>query len=270
MMSGWRGLALKLIRTGATTLLLLAGVVSGVQAQGLVDWNPSGLQLTRVELDTLLARYQRAGASGAYSKELRERATKDASLIRERLQNGDFKVGDRVYIVVEQERALTDTFTVVGNSVIQLPVIGNISLKGVLRSELQQHLTEALSRYIKDPKVTAVSLLRVGVLGQVRAPGFYVVPSTSLLTDVIMTAGGPGPDADLHKLTINRGQDVIWDGAPLQTALSQGRTLDQLNLEAGDEITVPQTGSGFNVGSALRYFVIIVPPLVFALSRFIH
>jgi Polysaccharide biosynthesis/export protein/SLBB domain len=269
-MSGRWGLALRLLRTGVTTLLLVAGAVGGVQAQGLVEWNPSGLQLTRVELDTLLARYQRAGSSGAYSKELRERATKDASLIRDRLQSGDFKVGDRIYLAVQGEQALTDTFTVVGNSVIHLPVIGDISLKGVLRSELEPHLTQELSRYIKDPKVTARSLLRVGILGQVRAPGFYVVPSTSLLTDVIMTAGGPGPDADLHKLTIERGQDVIWDGGPLQTALSQGRTLDQLNLEAGDEILVPQTGGGFNVGSALRYFVIIVPPLVFALSRFIH
>jgi hypothetical protein len=38
---------------------------------------------------------------------------------------------------------------------------------------------------------------------------------------------------------IERGGLVLWEGEELQTVLADGRTLDQLNLRAGDQIIVP-------------------------------
>src|ERR1051325_79107 len=87
-----------------------------------------------------------------------------------------FQVGDRVLLHVEGDSALSDTFTVVAGPAIRLPDIGEISLAGVRRTDLESHLQHELSRYIKDAVVQARALIRVSVVGEVGHPGFYAVP----------------------------------------------------------------------------------------------
>ena len=53
----------------------------------------------------------------------------------------------------------------------------DISLQGVLRSELQDYLTTQLGKYIKRPEVQTTSLVRVAVMGSVNKPGFYQLPA---------------------------------------------------------------------------------------------
>src|SRR5919108_6097734 len=62
-----------------------------------------------------------------------------------------FQVGDRILLHVEGDSALSDTFTVVAGPALRLPNIGDISLAGVPRADLQSHLTRELGRFIKDP-----------------------------------------------------------------------------------------------------------------------
>jgi protein involved in polysaccharide export with SLBB domain len=76
------------------------------------------------------------------------------------LRNGDFLPGDRIYIVVLGDSALTDTFTVRGDRRLQLPNIPDVTLSGVLDSELNTFLTTELSRYLKNPTVTATGMVR--------------------------------------------------------------------------------------------------------------
>ena len=78
-----------------------------------------------------------------------------------------FQVGDRVLLHVEGDSALSDTFTVVAGPALRLPDIGEISLAGVRRTDLESHLQHELSRYIKDPVVQARALIRVSVTGEV-------------------------------------------------------------------------------------------------------
>src|SRR2546425_11897844 len=87
-----------------------------------------------------------------------------------------FQVGDRILLRVEGDSALSDTFTVVAGPALRLPVIGEISLAGVPRANLEAHLTRELGRFIKDPVVQARALIRVSVLGEVTRPGYYAVP----------------------------------------------------------------------------------------------
>jgi protein involved in polysaccharide export with SLBB domain len=128
---------------------------------------------------------------------------------------------------------------VISGRLLRLPTIGDLPLAGVLRSELQAHLTEQIGRFVRNPVVRARSLIRLEILGSVGAPGFYIVPSDVLVTDALMIAGGPHPDADVDRLRITRGSSVIWDGDALRQAVIDGRTLDQLNVQAGDGIYVP-------------------------------
>jgi hypothetical protein len=54
-----------------------------------------------------------------------------------------------------------------------------------------------------------------------------------------MTAGGPVSNAKMNKIYVERGGQRIWQGAAMQDAIIEGRTLDQLSLRAGDRVVVP-------------------------------
>ena len=214
-------------------------------AQNTARWDPTGLQLTRAELQEMLARFEETAESSTYSGALREQAAREAALIRARLEEGDMRIGDRILLVVEGHEQLSDTFNVVAGRLVVLPEIGRIPLEGILRSELQTHLTEQIGRFIRDPVVQVRALVRLQILGAVGNPGFYHGPSDLLVTDVLMLAGGPATSAKIEGIEIRRGAEVIWEADALREALIEGRTLDQLSVRAGDSIFVPEQSSGF-------------------------
>jgi protein involved in polysaccharide export with SLBB domain len=224
-------------------VLILLTAMSGA-AQNPVHEH-AGPQVTRAELQELLARYEAATTSQSAGA-LREHARMEAALIRQRLDEGDMRVGDRILIHVEGHPQLSDTFNVVAGRKIVMPDIGDVPLEGVLRSELEQHLHEQIGRYVRRPVVRSRALVRLEILGAVGRPGFYAVPSDMLVTDAIMLAGGPAGTADVGKVRIHRGREVLWQGEPMRAAVLEGRTLDQLSVRAGDGIFVPQHQSRMN------------------------
>src|SRR2546430_6966798 len=132
--------------------------------------------------------------------------------------------------------------TVTGVQTCALPIfpdIGEISLAGVPRAELEAHLTRELGHFIRDPVVQARALIRVSVLGEVTRPGFYAVPIDLVLADALMVAGGATKDARVDQLRILRGNAALWSGNQLQTQIARGATLEQLGIQAGDRIQVP-------------------------------
>jgi protein involved in polysaccharide export with SLBB domain len=161
-----------------------------------------------------------------------------AASARERLANGDFQAGDRIAMVVQGEPTLSDTVTVRANQVIHLTNMPDISLHGVLRSELQDFIKQQLGQYLRNPDVRAVSLVRVDVLGPVLKPGFYTAPADELVSDVVMQAGGLSPQADINKTVVRRGEVLVQPASRVQEALARGETLDQLDVRAGDAIVV--------------------------------
>jgi len=255
--------------TRIASLLLLATLAGGAAAQSPVaeGSDPGRAQLSRAQLEALLQRYQATAGSTAYTAAYRGQTRAQTTLIRDRLANGDLQVGDRIELLVEGQAPLTSTFTVEPGRVLVLPTIGEIPLAGVLRSELEAHLTRELSKYIVQPVVHAKSLVRITILGAVNKPGFYLVPSEALIPDALMLAGGPGSNADLRKMRITRDGQTIWDGNTLQNALTAGWTIDQLSLRAGDQIELPSAKTTDLVGIA-RLAVISVAPLIFLLRAF--
>ncbi len=151
-----------------------------------------------------------------------------------------FQAGDRILIRVEGDSALSDTFTVVAGPALRLPNIGEVSLAGVRRGDVEAHLTRELGRYLKDPVVQAHALVRVSVVGEVTHPGFYAVPVDLVLPDALMLAGGATQVARVDRLQILRGNASLWSVSDLQSAIARGATLDQLGVRAGDRIEVPR------------------------------
>lgn len=229
---------------------------------------PGRLNATRAELQELLTRHEQTAQSSAYSSEVRGRARYEAALIKQRLEHGDFQVGDRIAITVEQEPTLSDTVTVAQDLAIDLPWGERLSVRQVLRSEVHALLQQAIAKVVKNPVVRTETFLRIGIMGAVGAQGFYVVRSEALITDVLMNAGGISQSAELEKIKIERNKETIWEGEALQDAITQGRTIDQLNLIAGDMVVVPQQGKGSNLFTLLRGGMILASA-VFALLRWL-
>ncbi len=237
-------------------------------AQIAPDAIPGSSVRTREDLETLLEFYAQVLLSPAYSEGVKESTRTKADRIRDRLANGDFKLGDRVVLFVQGEPDQPDTISVEAGPLINLPLFGEISLAGVLRSEVGDRITEALTPFIRDPIVRAKGLMRLSVLGAVNQPGFYVVAADMLLTETLMAAGGPASDANLDELRIERGTELVIGGEELQEAMRQGLSLDQLNLQAGDQVVLPERGGGFysNLGAILG-IVSTVTYIIYRLAR---
>lgn len=217
----------------AGALLLLA--VPAIQAQ---EPEQDRHGTSRAELEAAAVAAERDASSSRLNEEQREDKRLEARLIRDRLRDGDLQVGDRIALRVRGHEMLTDTFTVRAGRTVVLGDLPEISLAGVLRSELQEYLTIHIGRYVRDPVVEATPLVRVGVLGPVGRPGYYALPADMLLSDAIMYAGGPGGNADMRRSRIRRGNQDVVSRRGFAGALASGMTLDELNIRAGDELVI--------------------------------
>ena len=84
-----------------------------------------------------------------------------------------------------------------------------------------------------------------------------------------MYAGGLDANADMENLHIERSGVVLWEGEELEQVLSEGRTLDQLNLRAGDQIVVPATqAGGSRVWQVVRWAVPAAASVFFGVRIF--
>ena len=239
------------IRQVLVAALLVLSPALNAEGQGYQAMQPMA---TRADLTALADRLS-SGSSEDRSK---------ASALRVRLRDGDFRPGDRIALAIEGNVAVIDTVPVTAGSKINLKDIGDIPLAGVLRSELQGHLTKHISKYIRDASVRTTPLIRLSVLGPVGKPGFYFMPTDIPLSDAIMRAGGPGSTADLNKSVVRRDTEQLYDNRNTRSALNEGLTLDQLSLRDGDSIEVGEKSQ--RGWTQIASVVGVVTSLVFALS----
>jgi len=244
----------------AVVLVALLGAVTPSAAQSGDRPTELGLGATRQALEARAVRLEQAGQPAD--------AAREAAAIRTRLARGDFRVGDRILLIVEGEKELSDTFTVGLGGQLTLPLIGNLPLEGVLRSELQDYLIHRLAQNLRDPEVRTRAFVRLSVQGAVTHPGYYGVPADALLSDALMAAGGTMPEANLARLRIERDGKPIWEGKALQQVIAEGRTLDGAGLVAGDQVIVPRR-SGATAGDVLRLVGVLVtiPVTIYTLTR---
>jgi len=184
---------------------------------------------------------------------------------------GAFQMGDRVFIRVEGDSQLTNTYTVGPGPTLVLPEIGVITLSGVRRTDVEAYLKQQLGRYLKDPVVHAKALLRVSIIGEVEHPGFYSVAVDAALEDALMQAGGPTRDAKVVAMRIERAGRAILQGDSLQLALAHGLTADQVGLRDGDRFVLPRV-TPRDAESTWRILGILVtiPVAIYGITRLGH
>jgi len=163
-----------------------------------------------------------------------------AQVIRKRLAEGDFQTGHRILLFIAGDSALSDTFTVMSDQKLQLPNLPEISLAGILDSELQGYLATQLAKYIRNPSIRVEAMLRVQVSGDVAKPGFYSIRTDTPVTDVVMNAGGPSPSAEMSKMELRRGSTTVVHRGGIQTAIQKELTMSDIGARSGDELYVPE------------------------------
>lgn len=203
--------------------------------------------VTRSELQAAYDEIQRGLASPGYSSAIRKAKQVEADLIRTRLDEGDIRPADQISVRILGVEGLSGTYVVTPARTLALPSRTEIPMRGILRSEVQDYLTKQFGRYVNDPVLTASTSIRISLFGALGKPGFYQAPASTLLSEEIMKdGGGPAPNVDWKKSTIQRGERIIVDGPEFVLAVQNGMTLDQLNIQAGDVIHLAEKpSSGF-------------------------
>lgn len=151
--------------------------------------------------------------------------------------------GDVLNIVVLNDPSLSGEQAVSPDGFIRLPIVGAIRAAGLTLDELTESLKQALSKFIRMPKIAVnlkqfpASLRRVYVLGEVRRPGVYQIPPgvTPTIFDAVALAGGFTENADLKQVRIfkKNGQNSIFNLRELP--------VDENFINPGDLVWVPSS-----------------------------
>ncbi len=133
-------------------------------------------------------------------------------------------------------------FEVDQDGMLEFPYAGKLKVAGMTSGEVHALLTQRLSRYLKQPKLTLRVLnyrsKRVYVDGEVKAPGVQPINDIAMtLTEAINRAGGMNPTADQSRIMVSR------DGRTYQVNLPQlvqrGVNPSAVVLAHGDVVRVP-------------------------------
>lgn len=228
---------------------------------------PEGAQrASRSHLAEKLAQLEKQ--IGTVSGSDRQRLIVSREAIRSRLETGDFRAGDRFVMTLRQESVRSDTLVVRDSFFVAVLNLPEFSVKGVLRSELEERLQAHVSRFLKNAAVRTTLLVRVSLTGAVYKPGFYYAIPDRPLNDLLTIAGGPAVEADLSKITISRQGKTLLGGKASRKLLEEGRTLEELDVQSGDTVNIP-VKKKFNWQLAMQMFFVI-SSLFFAGVQFLQ
>jgi protein involved in polysaccharide export with SLBB domain len=151
--------------------------------------------------------------------------------------------GDVLDVLVVGEPDFSRSVQVSGEGNVFLPLVGNVSVMGLTIKQVEQKLTTALSKYVKDPKVLVTFRQSVPereliyVLGQANKPGPYDFRRGITVAELLALAGGTTDKAALRRAMIIRR--TVTSPVNLERLLS-GDTSQNPPLQAGDVLVIPE------------------------------
>jgi len=167
-----------------------------------------------------------------------------------------FGVGDVVKIIVYDNEDLTTEDRITASGTISLPLLGEITMGGLTKSEAESSIAELLDsgQFIKNPQVNVRILQyrepRVSVLGQVNRPGRYPVEPFKTVLDALADAGGLSPLAEDQVVVLRRdGEKTTKFELDLRTIIVDGNLGDVLTIQSGDIISVPKADQFYVYGA---------------------
>ncbi|MEB3360335.1 MAG: SLBB domain-containing protein, partial [Synechococcales bacterium] len=164
--------------------------------------------------------------------------------------------GDRIHIDVFNVPEYTGEKQVLVDGSINMPLVGDISLRGLTLDQAGGAIAQAYQALLHDPLVNVSLLeprpLQVSIAGEVNRPGAYSIPLDErraegelqwpTVTQAIQMAGGITPTADVRQVYVQRsesGQRLNLD----LWALLDGDLQQDIALRDGDTIYIPTAQS---------------------------
>jgi polysaccharide export outer membrane protein len=138
-------------------------------------------------------------------------------------------------------------------SMITLPLLGDVSVEGLTPATLVQLLRQRYDEYLYNPQISVdvreYRSQRVSVVGAVRQPGVFQLTGPKTLVDLLSMAGGINEKAasqvHIYRQSSEGRQTHVVD----LLALASNPGLLNMPVQAGDVIDVPQAGTFFVDGA---------------------
>lgn len=151
--------------------------------------------------------------------------------------------GDQLSVQVYGDQSLTQNVTVLNDGTIEYPLIGAVPVAGKTPAQAAATLHDRLLKYVRHPVVTiAIAQLaqpNIMVLGDVKNPGKYQLPSDARLSDAIAAAGGlSDQDGNFPQARISDPAGKVTN-VDLEKLLRGGDTGIDTTLAEGDVVYVP-------------------------------
>jgi polysaccharide export outer membrane protein len=164
--------------------------------------------------------------------------------------------GDTIHISVWQDPKLDRTVVIGPDGTFGFPLAGHIHGGGMTPQAVESELRARLQKSYTGPLDVTVSLAevnkdeedttkpRIYITGEVLRPGPVLIKPRINVMQAIALAGGLGPFAARQRVQLHRkiaGVDSIFV-FNYNTYLSGTQTDDNINLQSGDIIVVPERG----------------------------
>jgi len=153
--------------------------------------------------------------------------------------------GDVLEVSVWKEDDLLRQVLVRPDGGLSFPLVGNVEAAGKSVAELQELITERLTKYIPDPVVTvSIQQLngnKVYVIGKVARPGEFIANRYMDVVQALSVAGGMTPYAADNKIKVLRRKNGKLTAIPFRYGdIEKGEDLEQnIMLQSGDVVLVP-------------------------------
>ena len=157
--------------------------------------------------------------------------------------------GDEIEINVWRHSDLSRTVRVDPSGMIYLPLVGEIEVSGLTIPQLREGIILKLSKYLVDPQVdinaATIKSMKIYVIGEVNAPGTYILDRRMRAMEAISSAGGFSRDANTRNVLLMRAEKDVTRVSALNLNISDiqsGKNPTPVTyLQNGDVIYVVPT-----------------------------
>ncbi len=140
---------------------------------------------------------------------------------------------------------------------LEIPKMGRVYLKGVTLGSSKKLIQNIIGRYVNtNTTQTEITLnysrnITINIVGDVHAPGSYVIPAINSVFNALNAANGPSNIGSVRKIQVVRNGQTIKT-FDLYAFLLKGNITNDFYLQDGDYIFVPTIEKVVGIGGSIR------------------